>query len=158
MTVLSLRKFDILWSVSVVKRFMCDLFIYFCLHSFLFITFVTSLSLFILIMGNVAFFLSKAERYIQHCWECKQFWSPQWNVIYKCWQPFNSLTLSILLSVSVLSLTHKTTLSALFLLTAEVIVAIRGVFVTCVYSRSTETDGKTLKAGEQTHKLNKGQN
>ncbi|ROI16584.1 Serine/arginine repetitive matrix protein 4 [Anabarilius grahami] len=37
-------------------------------------------------------------------------------------------------SVSVLSLTHKTTLSTLFLLTAEVMVAIRGVFVTCAPS------------------------
>jgi len=44
------------------------------------------------------------------CWPCKLCWSSQWNVSYKCWQPFNSLTLSILLSVSVLSLTHKTTL------------------------------------------------
>lgn len=55
-------------------------------------------------------------------------------------------------------LTHKTTLSALFLLTAEVMVPISGVFVTCAHSRSTETDGKTLKAGEQTNKLNKKHN
>ncbi len=39
-------------------------------------------------------------------------------------------------------LTHKT----LFLLTAEVMGVISGVFVTCARSRSTETDGKTLKA------------
>lgn len=155
MTVLSLHKFDILWSVSVVKD-LCVIYLFILLTQFSFHNFCNKLKP--LYFNSGKHDLSKAERYIQQCWECKQCRSPQWNVIYKCWQPFNSLTLSILLSVSVLSLTHKTTLSALFFLTAEVMVAIKGVFVTCAPSRSTETDGKTLKAEEQTHKLNKGQN